>query len=134
LVIDDESGSTFVESFDHVMLPIATVDPRNPVRKNLVYFVPHKLFDLFRRLIFCLYFQDIAAKYFHRAFESVQGKSIIFIIEKKRHEVEYHDGMFEVLCVSDDPAIIKYYVDKGVCSTPSKVIMNFHHSLLVYYV
>ncbi|KAK2406775.1 replication protein A 70 kDa DNA-binding subunit C [Trifolium repens] len=95
LVIDDESGSTFVESFDHVMLPIATVDPRNP---------------------------DIAAKYFHRAFESVQGKSIIFIIEKKRHEVEYHDGMFEVLCVSDDPAIIKYYVDKGVCSTPSKEV------------
>jgi hypothetical protein len=81
-----------------------------------------------------LYFPQIAANYFPRAFESVYGKSIMFIIEKKRHDAQYCDGMFEVLCVSDDPAIIKYYVDKGVCSTPSKVIKNLHHCALVYYV
>jgi hypothetical protein len=67
--------------------------------------------------------QQIAAKYFPRAFDSVQGKSIMFIIEKKKHEAEYCDGMFEALCVSDDPAIIKYYVDKGVCFTPSRVMV-----------
>jgi hypothetical protein len=59
--------------------------------------------------------------YFPCAFDHVIGKSIMFIVEKKKHDLVYCDGMFELLCVSDDREIIQYYVDKGMCSTPSKV-------------
>jgi hypothetical protein len=78
--------------------------------------------------------QQIARNYFPRAFDSVVGKSIMFTVEKKKHDTHYCDGMFELLCVSDDPEVIKFYVDKGVCTTPSKVINNHQRVVLVYYV
>ena len=31
MVIEDESAATFLEAFDHVMLPIAVVDPTRQV-------------------------------------------------------------------------------------------------------
>jgi hypothetical protein len=31
MVIEDESAATFLEAFDHVMLPIAVVDPTKVV-------------------------------------------------------------------------------------------------------
>jgi hypothetical protein len=65
--------------------------------------------------------QGLTRTYFSYAFDHIIGKSIMFIVEKKRHDKIYCDGMFELLCVSDDRKIIKYYVDKGICSTPSKV-------------
>ncbi|WJX89947.1 hypothetical protein P8452_71898 [Trifolium repens] len=99
MVVEDESATTFFEAFDHVMLPIAVVDPTR---------------------------QGITRTYFPQAFDHVIGKSIMFIVEKKKHNKQYIDGMFELLCVSDDREIIKYYVDKGICSTPSKeVAINF---------
>jgi hypothetical protein len=48
----------------------------------------------------------------------------MLIVEKKKHDTHYCDEMFELLCVSDDPEVIEFYVDKGVCSTPFKVINN----------
>jgi hypothetical protein len=68
--------------------------------------------------------QGISANYFPCAFDSVVRKSIMLIVEKKKHDTHYCDEMFELLCVSDDPEVIEFYVDKGVCSTPFKVINN----------
>ncbi|WJX66893.1 hypothetical protein P8452_51400 [Trifolium repens] len=106
MVVEDESGVTFLEAFDHVMLPIAVVDPTR---------------------------QGITRSYFPCAFDHVIGKSIMFIVEKKKHDQVYCDGMFELLCVSGDREIIQYYFDKGMCSTPSKEVppnLNKERSLL----
>ncbi|WJX89390.1 hypothetical protein P8452_71391 [Trifolium repens] len=95
MVIEDESAATFLEAFDHVMLPIAVVDPTKV---------------------------GITRTYFPCAFDHVIGKSIMFIVEKKIHDKQYCNGMFELLCVSDDREVLKYYVDKGICCTPSKEV------------
>jgi hypothetical protein len=49
----------------------------------------------------------------------------MFIVEKKIHDKQYCNGMFELLCVSDDREVLKYYVDKGICCTPSKVLNQY---------
>jgi hypothetical protein len=56
-------------------------------------------------IIFFFILQGISANYFPCAFDSVVGKSIMLIVEKKKHDTHYCDEMFELLCVSDDPKV-----------------------------
>ncbi|WJX13406.1 hypothetical protein P8452_03796 [Trifolium repens] len=83
LVIQDESGTLQLESFDDVLLPVATYNPKKP---------------------------GIARYYFPRAFDHITGKKIIYMIEKKKQSPASNNEVYELLCVSDDWKVIDHFL------------------------
>ncbi|WJX34178.1 Protein SUPPRESSOR OF GENE SILENCING [Trifolium repens] len=98
LAIQDESGRINLEAFDHVLLPVATVNPKKP---------------------------GIPRYYFPRAFDPITGKNIMYIFEKRKHNPTLIGEVYELLCVSDDPKVINHFVKKGFCNPPSKMHFKF---------
>ncbi|CAJ2652617.1 unnamed protein product [Trifolium pratense] len=94
MVIEDETGAAFPEAYDHVMLPIVVVDKKD---------------------------HEFARTYFPRSSDDVMGKSIMLIVEKTSPNLNYLEAVFELHCVSDDH-VLRFYVDQGVCLTPSKPV------------
>ncbi|WJX73099.1 hypothetical protein P8452_56918 [Trifolium repens] len=78
------------------MLPIVVIDPRK---------------------------SGISVNYFPCAFDSVVGKSIMLIVEKKKHDTQYCDEIFEFLCVSDDPKVIEFMLTKEFVLLPLRELL-----------
>ncbi|MCH83083.1 hypothetical protein A2U01_0003898 [Trifolium medium] len=46
----------------------------------------------------------------------------MFIVNKTKHDPRYFDASFELLRVSADEDVIRFFAEKGFCKTPSKVV------------
>jgi hypothetical protein len=79
-------------------------------------------------VIHILYFylcQAINSDEFYKAFSQMMGKSIMFIVNKSSHDPHFMQSPFEILRVSNEDSVIKYFTERGLCKTPSKVM--FYH-------
>jgi hypothetical protein len=47
----------------------------------------------------------------------------MFIVKKTSHDPDFMQSPFEVLRVSNQPSVIKYFTEKGHYNTPSKVVL-----------
>jgi hypothetical protein len=56
------------------------------------------------------------------------GKSIMFIVKKISDAPEFVGCRFEILRVSNHKSVIKYFNEKGLYTTPSKVNNRFFFS------
>ncbi|GAU50428.1 hypothetical protein TSUD_300280 [Trifolium subterraneum] len=95
LELDDESGTALFSVFDHVMIGLAA--PALPTR-------------------------GVNVDYFYKAFSSFMGKSVMFVVKKKLHNADHTENCFELVRASAHPSVIKYFIDVGVYTTPSKNI------------
>jgi hypothetical protein len=76
-------------------------------------------------VIHILYFylcQAINSDEFYKAFSQMMGKSIMFIVNKSSHDPHFMQSPFEILRVSNEDSVIKYFTERGLCKTPSKVM------------
>ncbi|GAU50767.1 hypothetical protein TSUD_410640 [Trifolium subterraneum] len=97
IVIEDQSGSIFLDSYDDVMFSIDVNDPTD---------------------------SGVCDSFFPRAFDSVMGKSMMFIVHKTKHDSHYSDSSFELLRLSADRNLIEFHRNKGVNITPSKTMLK----------
>ncbi|KAK2388834.1 replication protein A 70 kDa DNA-binding subunit C [Trifolium repens] len=93
--VEDQTGYTLFHAFDHVMIDIAAVN--TPIKA-------------------------INSDEFYKAFSQMMGKSIMFIVNKSSHDPHFMQSPFEILRVSNEDSVIKYFTDRGLCKTPSKVV------------
>ncbi|WJX19139.1 hypothetical protein P8452_08860 [Trifolium repens] len=54
----------------------------------------------------------------------MMGKSIMFIVNKMSHDPDFMQSPFEILRVSNEPSVIKYFTEQGLYKTPSKVVKS----------
>jgi hypothetical protein len=69
-------------------------------------------------------FQAINTDEFYQAFSPMMGKSIMFIVNKMSHDPDFMQSPFEILRVSNEPSVIKYFTERGLYKTPSKVMFG----------
>ncbi|KAK2453351.1 replication protein A 70 kDa DNA-binding subunit C [Trifolium repens] len=93
--VEDITGFTVFNAFDHVMVDVAVVDSRA---------------------------KAINTNQFYEAFWPVMGKSMMFIVKKTTHEHNFLNPNFELIRVSSNEAVLKYFYDKGVYIAASKVV------------
>jgi hypothetical protein len=65
--------------------------------------------------------QEIGVNVLYNVFTGVIGKSLMFIVEKKSNNVSFVGASIEMVRVSDNASVIKYFTDIGCYNTPSKV-------------
>jgi hypothetical protein len=46
----------------------------------------------------------------------------MFIVNKVSHDPHFMQSPFEVIRVSNEPSVIKYFTERDLCVTPSKVV------------
>ncbi|MCH80271.1 replication factor A protein, partial [Trifolium medium] len=94
MVVEDESGSTYINAYDHVLHSVAGLKTNNLERVK----------DFYINVV-----------------KSIFGKSVQFVVEKTSHEPHDTEAAFELLSVTADNEIIQRFVARGLCNTPSKV-------------
>ncbi|WJX16206.1 hypothetical protein P8452_06271 [Trifolium repens] len=95
--VEDQTGYTLFHAFDHVMVDIAVVNS---------------------------HVKAINTDEFYQAFSPMMGKSIMFIVNKMSHDPDFMQSPFEILRVSNEPSVIKYFTERGLYKTPSKVVKS----------
>jgi hypothetical protein len=71
---------------------------------------------------YCYLCQEINSDELYKVFSHMMGKSIMFIVDKVSHDPHFMQSSFEVLRVSNESSVIKYFTERGLCVTPSKVV------------
>ncbi|PNY09968.1 hypothetical protein L195_g006530 [Trifolium pratense] len=93
MVVEDESGSTYVTAYDHVLHSVAGLKTNNLERMKDFYM---------------------------NAVKSILGKSVLFVVEKTSHEPRDTEAAYELLSVTANDGIVQRFVDQGFGNAPSK--------------
>ncbi|WJX88899.1 hypothetical protein P8452_70940 [Trifolium repens] len=91
--LEDETGTALFKAFDHVAVNIAEVNMSS---------------------------DGISGEWFQRVFSVVLGKSLMFIVKKTVHEPMFIYSSFDLVRVTDHPAVFRYYDGCGFSVLPSK--------------
>ncbi|CAJ2637262.1 unnamed protein product [Trifolium pratense] len=94
MVVEDESGSTYVTAYDHVLHSVDGLKTNNLERMKDFYM---------------------------NAVKSILGKSVLFVVEKTSHEPRDTEAAYELLSVTANDGIVQRFVDQGFGNAPSKV-------------
>ncbi|WJX24342.1 hypothetical protein P8452_13459 [Trifolium repens] len=92
--VEDQTDYAVFDGYDHVMLGLDSV---GSIEK------------------------EIGVNVLYNVFTGVIGKSLMFIVEKKSNNVSFVGASIEMVRVSDNASVIKYFTDIGCYNTPSKI-------------